>query len=81
MITKWDDETIAKARRILGDVDDSKLMEILALEPSLNEIEEAVLKIQGLGGLHGHDKWPLEGKAGTIFDILAADLEDELRNR
>lgn len=80
MATKWDSEMIAKVRSILGDIDDSKLTAILSLEPSLDEIEEAVLKVQGVGGVRVHDEWPLEGKAGAIFDILAADLDDESRN-
>ena len=81
MPMKWDSAMIAKARVILGDVDDSKLTAILELDPSLEEIEEAVLKVQGLAGLHRHDEWPLRGKAGLIFDILSSELDDESRGR
>ena len=77
MTTNWENEKIAEMKAMIGDVDDSKLAAILELDPSLEEVEEAVLKVQGLDGPRGHDEWPLKGKAGLIFDLLSAELNDE----
>jgi putative phosphoribosyl transferase len=66
-------------RRIIGDVDETKLPEILALEPSREELEEASLWARGNGDLRAKEGHPLRGKAAAIFDILTADLDDDRR--
>ena len=64
-------------RRLIGDVDEAKLPEILALEPSKEELEEASIWARGNGDLRAKEGHPLRGKAAAIFDILTADLEDD----
>lgn len=72
----WKGATIAEVRNILGDVDDVKLTAILALEPMLEEVEEAVSWADGME-IKGNSEWPLKGKVGEIYDILTAELDDE----
>ena len=62
---------------LVGDMDDARLAQILALEPSVAEIEEAVLWIDGEADELAKSGRALTGKAAAIFEILAADLEEE----
>jgi hypothetical protein len=73
------DATHADLLRILGDVDERKVMEILALRPTLAEVEEAVFWIEGSGDLIGKAGHPLTGIAAEIFEILTADQEEPAR--
>ena len=79
MTTTWSEEAVSQLRRLVGDIDDAKVSAILALNPTLQEIEEAVIWIEESGELRPDGEWRLSGKAGEIFDILTADLEDESR--
>lgn len=71
MITK------AELVHLVGDIDDAPLMEILALSPSVAEVEEAVLWAEGEGDELARSGHSLNGKAAIIYEILTADLEDE----
>ncbi|MDE2466455.1 MAG: hypothetical protein KGO02_22500 [Alphaproteobacteria bacterium] len=71
MITK------AELVHLVGDIDDAPLMEILALSPSVAEVEEAVLWAEGEGDVVARSGHSLNGKAAIIYEILTADLEDE----
>lgn len=62
---------------LVGDIDDVQLTQILSLEPSMAEIEEAVLWIGGEADELAKSGRALTGKAAAIFEILAADLEEE----
>lgn len=62
--------------RILGDLDDAKATEILALGPTLSELEEAAMWAGGNGDILGKQGRPLEGVVATIFDIITADEEE-----
>ena len=75
-------ETGAKAsaediERLLGGIGDAKAADILALQPTLAELEEAVLWFTGDGDMLAKEGRPLAGKAAAIFDILTADEDDE----
>jgi hypothetical protein len=59
--------------RLLGDTDPSKLSQILALEPTMAEVEEAVLWSSGDGDILGKQGLQLTGKVAAIFDIIMAD--------
>jgi hypothetical protein len=63
-------------RRILGDVDDAKIIEILALGPSLTELEEAAMWAAGDGDFLAKSGRPLAGVVAQVVDILTADEEE-----
>ncbi|HEU4548270.1 MAG TPA: hypothetical protein VFS01_01125 [Rhizomicrobium sp.] len=65
--------TLSELRRVVGDIDDARLTEIMDLGPSLAEVEEAALRV------HGSVEFTraCEGKVALIIDILTADIEDE----
>jgi hypothetical protein len=63
-------------RRILGDVDDDKAIAILALNPSLTDLETAAIYAAGDGDVLAKSGRPLAGVAADILDILAADEEE-----
>jgi len=63
-------------RRILGDLDDAKIIEILALNPSLTELEKAAMWATGDGDILARSGHPLAGIVANIIDIAAADEEE-----
>jgi hypothetical protein len=63
-------------KRILGDIDKSRVIEILALKPTLAEVEEAAAYASGDGDIQGKSGHSLTGVVAQIVDILAADDED-----
>jgi hypothetical protein len=66
-------------KRLLGDTDDDKIVEVLDLEPTIAEVEEAVAWCLGEDDILGKERKPLRGKAARIFEILNADDEaDEI---
>jgi predicted phosphoribosyltransferase len=64
-------------RKIVGDVDDTKLSEILTLEPSPEELADAWMWASGNGDLRDRKGHRLQGKTARIVSILTADEEDE----
>ncbi len=68
--------TLADVRRVVGDIDDGKALEILALQPTTEELEEAAMWALGNGDLLGKKGHPLSGKAAMLFDILTAEEEE-----
>jgi len=64
-------------RRILGDIDDGQTLEILALRPTLVEVEEAAVLMAGDRDVLAKSGHPVVGCAAEIFDILSADEEEE----
>jgi hypothetical protein len=64
-------------RSILGDFDDAKIIEILVLNPSVADLEEAAIWATGDGDVLARNGRPLAGLAADIVEILTAD-EDEL---
>ncbi|MGC8535303.1 MAG: hypothetical protein ACP5QR_07180 [Rhizomicrobium sp.] len=71
MITK--DELL----QLVGKADDTTLIEILALSPSLAEVEEAVLWAEGEAEELAKSGHSLNGKAARIYEILTADSEED----
>jgi hypothetical protein len=64
-------------RRVLGDLDDPKIMEVLALEPSVTDLEEANVCLAG-----DHDVLAKRGhfpsaRAVRIAEILTPEDDDE----
>lgn len=64
-------------RSIVGDVDDATTLEILGLNPTVADLEEAVMWASGRGDVPGRQGHPLAGIPAQLFDILARDEEDE----
>jgi hypothetical protein len=62
--------------RLFGDVEDAKLIDILALKPTLAEVEEAALWVAGDGDVLAKSGRPLAGVVANIVDILTADEEE-----
>lgn len=64
---------------ILGALDESILLEIAALRPTIGDIEEAAQWLSGDRDVFGAGE-PLKGVAGEIVAILAPGEEDEERS-
>lgn len=62
--------------RILGDIDDVKVIEILALNPSLDDVEEAAALLIGNRDVLARDGRALTSAASAIVELLATDEEE-----
>jgi hypothetical protein len=63
-------------RAAAGNVDDATVIEILNLQPTLAELEEAVVWASGDGDVLAKSGHPLTGKVAQIVELLTED-EDE----
>jgi hypothetical protein len=63
-------------KRILGEIDESKVIEILGLKPTVADVEEAVVWASGDGDVLAKSGHPQTGVIAQIVDILTTD-EDE----
>jgi len=63
-------------KRVIADLDDAAALEILALSPTVAEIEEAALWASGEGDRLDRAGHPLTGTVAEIFDILVRDREE-----
>lgn len=62
--------------RILGPLDEAKIIAILALSPTLATVEEAGVWAAGNGDLLARSGHPLSAVAAAIVDILTAEDEE-----
>ncbi len=62
--------------RILGNLDETKMLPILALRPTIADVEEASVWLGGDRDVFGPGE-PLKGIASRIVTILTADEEEE----
>lgn len=60
-------------KAVLGDIDDNKIIEILALNPSLVDLEAAAMWLAGDSDILAKDGYQLSEAAAQIVDILAVD--------
>jgi hypothetical protein len=77
-----DGETLAAAsdiKRIFGALDDAKLLDILALRPTVLDVEEASLWLAGDTDIFGAGR-PLKTVPGEIVAILTADEDEDRRS-
>ncbi len=77
--TIQDRETLATAdeiKHIFRNLDDAKLLAILALRPTILDLEQASMWLSGDKDVFGAGQ-PLRGVAGDIVAILTADEEEE----
>jgi len=78
-ITTRDRDALAAAddiQRILGTLDEAKLLEIMALRPTILDVEEASVWLAGDTDVFGAGQ-ALKPAAGDIVAILTADEEEE----
>jgi len=68
--------TGADVEHLLGEAEADKIARILALQPTLAELEQAVMRYAGADDVAGRKPRPLRGKAGQILAIIAVDDED-----
>jgi hypothetical protein len=76
MIAKTIDQHELKT--IVGNIDETQLVDILKLQPTLAELEEAVAWASGDGDIVGKEGHPLTDKVSAIVDILTTEDEDEV---
>ncbi len=65
-------------RRILGELSDPKLIEILELNPTVADLEEATMCMAGDQDVLAKGGHPVSATAGRIVEILG-EAEDEDR--
>jgi len=65
-------------RRMIANLDDAKLLDIMALQPTVLDVEEASLWLSGDPDVFGAGR-PLKAVAGEIVAIVSADEEEEPR--
>jgi hypothetical protein len=70
--------THEEVRSILGDLDPSKMLPIMALRPTVADVEEATMWLAGDRDIFGAGP-PLKGIASEIVTILTAEEEEEPR--
>ncbi len=68
--------TRADLHGILGDLDDGKAIEILALKPTVADVEEAAIYATGDGDVLAKGGHPCSHLAADIIEILTADEEE-----
>jgi len=68
--------TADDVRRILGNLDPTKMLPIMALRPTIADVEEASVWLGGDRDAFGPGL-PLKGTASRIVAILTADEEGE----
>ena len=68
------DEIVA----ILGPLDEDKLIALVNLRPTVAEVEEASVWLDGDRDVFGAEP-PLRGKASDIVTLLTADQEEDER--
>lgn len=74
--------TVDDLRRILGDLDDHKISEILALNPDIADLEEVAMCLAGDADLVTRAGHRLSAAAARIADLLPPEEEeDEPRSR
>ena len=73
--------TFDDVKGVLGDMEGAKMVAILALRPTIMDIEEASMWLAGDRDIFGPGE-PLKDVPGQIVALLTADEEeDELRSR
>lgn len=65
-------------KRVFGDVDESKLIDIMNLHPTIKDLEQASIWLGGDPDVFGSGH-ALQDIAGEIVSILTADDIDEAR--
>jgi len=67
--------------RLLGALDERRTLDILALRPTLSDVEQAAVWLAGDGDVIAKSGHPLAGVVAEILDILAVDDEEPPKPR
>lgn len=65
-------------RDVFGNLEDGKMMAILALKPTIGDVEEASVWLSGDLDVFGPGR-PLKGVPSQIVALLTADEDEEAR--
>ena len=68
--------TSADITSILGNIDQAKLIEIISLQPTIADVEQASMWLSGDTDIYGAVP-PVKGKVSHIVTILTEDEEEE----
>lgn len=58
---------------LLGDISDHKVVEILEIGATLEELEEAAAWLAGESDVMGEERLPLAGATAKIYEIITCD--------
>ena len=58
---------------LFGQLEDHKVLEIIALEPTREELEVSALYCAGMSDVMGEERQPLTGKTARIYEIVRQD--------
>lgn len=72
--------SIEDVKRVFGELDETKLLDILALQPTVLDLEEASMSLSGDRDVFGAGE-PLQRVAGDIVAILTADEGEDAERR
>jgi hypothetical protein len=70
--------TSADITGVLGPIDSDKLLQILSLQPTVSEVEEAAMWLSGDTDVFGANP-PIKGNVSHIVTILTVEEEEEQR--
>jgi len=75
--------THADIRRIFGTIDDHKALEILNLDPTMEELEVTLAYLADMTDVMGEERQPLSGTTARVYEIVIRDefFEDEETGR
>ena len=66
-------------RNLLGHIDPETAVKVLELQPTISELEEVSMWLTGQGNVADRAGHPLAGKPAAIYEMLAADEQDQDR--
>lgn len=58
---------------LFGQLEDHKVLEIIDLQPTREELEVSALYYAGMSDVMGEERQPLTGKTARIFEIVSQD--------
>lgn len=70
--------TDTNVKSVFGDIDPAQMLAILALRPTISDIEQASLWLGGDSDVFGAGE-PIKGVASNIVTILTENEEEESR--
>ena len=73
---RGEEATGSDLRQILGEMENGTAVAILALHPSVAQLEEARVWLNGAGDVLGKERRPLDGVVAQIFDMLSVEEEE-----
>jgi hypothetical protein len=68
--------TLNDLRHILGDMDDETAVAILALEPSIAQVEETGVWLNGENDVLGERRRPFDAVVARILDLVEVEEDD-----